>query len=76
MNGKINIEAVYALPGEQTLPKKSMPEWIRVAEVIRLCSIPERHPGADPAANKLGIKEVHRMCAEDENPVKNDGGKI
>jgi putative ubiquitin-RnfH superfamily antitoxin RatB of RatAB toxin-antitoxin module len=55
MSGKINIEAVYALPDEQTLFRQSVPEGATVAEAIRLCGILEKYPGIDPTANKLGI---------------------
>jgi len=55
MSGKINIEAVYALPDEQTLFKQSVPEGAAVAEAIRLCGILEKYPEIDLAANKLGI---------------------
>ncbi|HEU0188938.1 MAG TPA: RnfH family protein [Gallionella sp.] len=55
MSGKINIEAVYALPDEQTLFRQSVPEGATVAEAIELCGILEKYPGIDLAANKLGI---------------------
>ncbi|MDH4234140.1 MAG: RnfH family protein [Gallionella sp.] len=55
MSGKINIEVVYALPDEQTLFRKSVPEGVTVAEAIRLCGILEMYPQIDLAANKLGI---------------------
>ena len=55
MSGKINIEAVYALPDEQTLFKQSVPEGVTVAEAIKLCGILKKYPEIDLAANKLGI---------------------
>ena len=55
MSGKINIEAVYALPDEQTLFRQSVPEGATVAEAIRLCGILEKYPEIDLAANKVGI---------------------
>ncbi len=55
MSGNINIEAVYALPDEQTLFRQSVPEGATVAEAIRLCGILEKYPEIDLAANKLGI---------------------
>ncbi|MBI2287379.1 MAG: RnfH family protein [Nitrosomonadales bacterium] len=55
MSGKINIEAVYALPDEQTLFRQSVPEGATVAEAIKLCGILEKYPEIDLAANKLGI---------------------
>lgn len=55
MSGKINIEAVYALPDEQTLFRQSVPEGATVAEAIELCGILEKYPEIDLAANKLGI---------------------
>jgi len=55
MSGRINIELVYALPGEQTLFSQSMPEGATVAQAIKLCGILEKYPEIDLAANKLGI---------------------
>lgn len=55
MSGKINIEAVYALPDEQTLFRQSVPEGATVAEAIQLCGILEKYPEIDLAANKLGV---------------------
>ena len=55
MSGKINIEALYALPDEQTLFRQSVPEGATVAEAIQLCGILEKYPEIDLAANKLGI---------------------
>jgi len=55
MSGKINIEAVYALPDEQMLFRQSVPEGATVAEAIQLCGILEKYPEIDLAANKLGI---------------------
>lgn len=55
MSGKINIEAVYALPDEQTLFRQAVPEGATVAEAIQLCGILEKYPEIDLAANKLGI---------------------
>ena len=55
MSGKINIEAVYALPDEQTLFRQSVPEGATVAEAIQLCGILEKYPEIDLATNKLGI---------------------
>ena len=55
MSGKINIEAVYALPDEQMLFRQSVPEGATVAEAIQLCGILEKYPEIDLAANKVGI---------------------
>lgn len=55
MSGRINIEVVYALPGEQILYEQSMPEGATVAEAIKNCGILEKYPDVDIAANKLGI---------------------
>ena len=55
MSGKINIEAVYALPDEQTLFRQSVPEGATAAEAIELCGVLEKYPEIDLAANKLGI---------------------
>ena len=55
MSGKINIEAVYALPNEQTLFKQQLSEGATVAEAIKFCGILEKYPEIDLASNKLGI---------------------
>ncbi|MDD5299822.1 MAG: RnfH family protein [Gallionella sp.] len=55
MNGKINIEVVYALPDEQTLFKQQLPEGATVAEAIRLCGVLDKHPEVEIFASKLGI---------------------
>ena len=51
----INIEAVYALPDEQTLFRQAVPEGATVAQAIRLCGILDKYPEIDLTANKLGI---------------------
>lgn len=55
MNGKIQIEVVYALPGEQILFRQSVPEGVTVAEAVKLCGIQQRYPEIDVNTNKLGI---------------------
>ena len=55
MSGKINIEAVYAMPNEQILFRQQLPEGATVAEAIKLCGILEKYPEIDLASNKLGI---------------------
>lgn len=55
MNGKINIEAVYALPNEQTLFRQQLLEGATVEEAVRLCGILEKYPEIDLGINKLGI---------------------
>ncbi len=55
MSGKIDIEVVYALPDEQTLFRRSVPEGTTVAEAVRGCGILGKYPGIDPATSKLGI---------------------
>lgn len=55
MSGRIDIEVVYALPGEQILFRLQLPEGVSAAEAIRLCGILDKYPEIDLAANKLGI---------------------
>lgn len=55
MSDKINIELVYALPGEQTLFEQSVPAGMTVAEVVGLSGVLEKYPEIDLSANKLGI---------------------
>ncbi len=55
MNGKIDIEVVYALPNEQILFKQTVPEGVNVAEAVRLCGILQRYPEIDLSTNKVGI---------------------
>ena len=55
MSGKINIEVVYALPSEQILFNKSVPEGATVTEAIRLCGVLDRHPEINLSVSKLGI---------------------
>lgn len=51
----INIEVVYALPNEQILLKRQVPEGTTVAEAIHASGVLGKHPEIDLAANKLGI---------------------
>lgn len=51
----INIEVVYALPAEQTLLKKAVPEGTTVMAAIEASGMLEKYPGLDLSAHKLGI---------------------
>ena len=51
----INIEVVYALPDEQTLLKKAVPEGATVLEGILASGLLEKFPELDVSAHKLGI---------------------
>lgn len=51
----INIEVVYALPDEQTLLKKAVPEGATVLEGIQASGLLEKFPALDVSAHKLGI---------------------
>ncbi len=53
--GTIEVEVVYALPGQQTLLTVRLPEGATVEEAIRRSGILERHPEIDLACNKVGI---------------------
>jgi putative ubiquitin-RnfH superfamily antitoxin RatB of RatAB toxin-antitoxin module len=55
MNGKIDIEVVYALADRQTLIKRSVPEGTSVAEGIGASGILDKHPEIDLKVNKIGI---------------------
>ena len=55
MSAKINIEVVYALPGEQTLLKLPVAEGTTVIEAVKLSGILEKYPEISLPANKLGI---------------------
>ncbi len=55
MTDKINIEVVYALPHEQTLLKKSLPEGATLMEGILASGLLDKHPGIDLSTHKLGI---------------------
>lgn len=55
MSKKIDIEAVYALPGEQMLFSLSVPAGTKIAEALRLCGILEKYPEINLATSKLGI---------------------
>ena len=55
MNDRINIEVVYALPGEQTLLKRSVPAGSTVAEALQASGVLAKHPEIDLDKNKLGI---------------------
>jgi putative ubiquitin-RnfH superfamily antitoxin RatB of RatAB toxin-antitoxin module len=55
MSDNINIEVVYALPGEQTLLKQSVTPGTSVADAIRASGILQKYPEIDLTVNKLGI---------------------
>ena len=55
MNDKINIEVVYALPGEQALLGQSVRSGAAVAEAVSLSGVLEKYPEIDLSTNKLGI---------------------
>jgi hypothetical protein len=55
MNDRINIEVVYALPGEQTLLKRSVPAGTTVAEALQASGVLAKHAEIDMDKNKLGI---------------------
>jgi len=55
MSDNINIEVVYALPGEQALLKQPVAPGTTVAEAIQVSGILQKYPEIDLAVNKLGI---------------------
>ena len=55
MNDMIDIEVIYALPGEQILLKRSVPSGTTVADAIQSSGMLDKCPEIDLAANKLGI---------------------
>ena len=55
MSSLINIEVVYALPGEQILLKRQVPAGTTVADAIQASGILDKHPEIDLNVNKLGI---------------------
>ena len=55
MSNKINIEVVYALPGEQTLLLQQVEEGETVAGAIRASGMLEKYPEIDLSTNKVGI---------------------
>ena len=55
MSDNINIEVVYALPGEQPLFKQPVAPGTTVAEAIQASGILHKYPEIDLTINKLGI---------------------
>ena len=55
MSDNINIEVVFALPGEQALLKQSVARGTTVAEAIQASGILRKYPEIDLTVNKLGI---------------------
>ena len=55
MSDKINIEVVYALPGEQTLLRQPVASGTTVADAIQVSGILQKYPEIDLTVNKLGI---------------------
>lgn len=51
----IRVEVVYALPDEQTLLARQVPEGSTVVEAIRSSGVLDKHPEIDLNVNKLGI---------------------
>lgn len=55
MSDNINIEVVYALPGEQPLFKQPVAPGATVTEAIQASGILHKYPEIDLTINKLGI---------------------
>ncbi|MCP5236070.1 MAG: RnfH family protein [Zoogloeaceae bacterium] len=56
MNGKIDIEVVYALPQRQEVIKLKLAEGATVQQAIDASGLLQRHPELAPGkANKVGI---------------------
>lgn len=55
MSDMVNIEVVYALPGEQILLRRSVPAGTTVADAIQASGVLDNHPEIDLDKNKLGI---------------------
>ena len=51
----INVEVVYARPGEQALEQVYVPASATVESVIRQSGLLERFPEIDLAKNKVGV---------------------
>ncbi|MCR4304178.1 MAG: RnfH family protein [Gallionella sp.] len=51
----IRVEVVYALPNEQILFTRQVPEGTTVADAIKFSGVLDKHPEIDLAVNKLGI---------------------
>lgn len=54
-NSKIKVEAVYALPHEQTLLSFEVPSGSTVAEAVRLSGLMDKYPEIDLEKGKFGI---------------------
>lgn len=63
MSGKIKIEVVYALAGEQTLLTLEVPQGATLGDAIQASGILEKHPDIDLASNKVGI--FGKLCKMD-----------
>ena len=55
MNETINIEVVYALPGEQVLLSRTVAVGTTVAGAVQASGILDKFPEIDLGKNKLGI---------------------
>jgi putative ubiquitin-RnfH superfamily antitoxin RatB of RatAB toxin-antitoxin module len=55
MNGKIEIEVVYALPDNQRVLQLSLPEETTAQQAVEACGILSTFPEIDLSRNKLGI---------------------
>lgn len=51
----IRVEVVYALPYEQFLFTRQVPEGTAVADAIKSSGVLDKHPEIDLTVNKLGI---------------------
>lgn len=55
MSGNLDIEVVYALPGEQVLFTVQLPAGATAGEAVRRCGVLDRYSEIDLAVNRLGI---------------------
>lgn len=52
---RINVEVLYALPGQQPIFKVQLDEGVTVEDAVRASGVLEAFPEVDLARNKLGI---------------------
>jgi len=55
MNDTINVEVVYALPHDQKLIRKQLPEGSTLLAAVEASGVLEQHPEINPASAKFGI---------------------
>ncbi|WP_298441250.1 RnfH family protein [uncultured Ferrimonas sp.] len=55
MSDTMQIEVVYALPGEAFVRKLNLPVGATAEEAIQTCGVLERYPNIDLAKQKVGI---------------------